>query len=435
MQDYQLKESIYTNCSSGVTVYRAVNINSQAKVAIKLKKTLDYRRVSEMEIEARVQSSLDHPNFCKLFDYFVYRDNEYHVLAMVMELLSSDLNREVNIRRGKKMYWTEEELVTYLFQIVDALEFLQRRDLCHRDIKPHNIFLDSSDVIKLGDFGATCSTLNNSSFSIQGTPLYLSPLLRKYYSESLADPSIQFLHHNPYKSDVFSLGVSIIHLARLECPKALAVTKNFTDALDRTITCLSRYSTNFRDVVRAMLTEEEELRPDFVEVKRMLTAKFERQSLVALEGLVRCLQCRKGLMAEKMQLVTLLCQPGEHAFCSRECFQTFILIKMKDEGLTQVPCPLCPNSFIPKEYIEEVFGGHSILLHDLDVYNQRDQICSWCRLLEPLVAITQCQHRYCGGCLRTWRKYWRPVPLTCPKCQVPFKPAGVKWLKKDCKIL
>lgn len=434
MQDYQLKESLYTNCSSGVAVYRAINVHSDAKVAIKFKKTLDSRKLNEMEIEARVQRSFDHPNFCKLFDTFVYQENEFLVLAMVMELLSSDLNREVNVRRGKKLYWSEEELVMYLFQIVDALDYLQQRDLCHRDIKPHNIFLDSNDVIKLGDFGATCSTLNNSSFSIQGTPLYLSPLLRKHYSESLADPSVQTLHHNPYKSDVFSLGVTMVHLARLECPKSLAVTTHFQGALERAMTGLVKYSEDFRGVVRVMLTEDEEMRPDFKELKRILTAQFEHQSHVALKGLVRCLQCRKGLEAG-MEVATLLCQPGDHAFCSRDCFQTFILHKMKEEGLQQVPCPLCPNSFIPQEYVEEVFGGQSLLQQALKVYYQKDQMCSWCRLVEPLIPITQCRHHYCAGCLKTWRKYWRPVPLKCPKCDIPFNASAVKLLKKDCRLL
>lgn len=434
MQDYQLKESLYSNCSSGVSIYRAVNIHSEAQVAIKFKKTLDPEKIHAMEIEAKVQSTLTHPNFCKLYDYFLYREQDYYVIAMVLELVSSDLNREVNVRKGKKLYWTEEELVTYLFQIVDALEYLQGRGVCHRDIKPHNIFLCFHNTVKLGDFGATCNTLDLSLFSIQGTPLYLSPLLRRHYSEYLADPSVQSFHHNPYKSDVFSLGISLIHLAKLECPKSLAVTKNFPESLTKTLTGLSRYSNTFKEVIRMMLAEEEDLRPDFIELKRIVTGKFARQSLEAMEGLICCLQCRKRLRSE-MQLVTLLCQPGEHAFCSRDCFQTFILFKMKDESLPQVSCPLCPNSLIPQDYIEEAFGGQPQLSHELEVYYQRNQICSWCRLVEPLVPITQCRHRYCAGCLKTWRKYWRPVPLACPKCEVPFRASALKLLKSGCLLL
>ena len=42
-------------------------------------------------------------------------------------------------------------------QILEALHYLQDRGIMHRDIKPHNIFLDENNNAKLGDFGLSRS--------------------------------------------------------------------------------------------------------------------------------------------------------------------------------------------------------------------------------------------------------------------------------------
>ena len=38
-------------------------------------------------------------------------------------------------------------------QILEAVSYLQNHGIIHRDIKPHNIFLDEHKDARLGDFG------------------------------------------------------------------------------------------------------------------------------------------------------------------------------------------------------------------------------------------------------------------------------------------
>lgn len=43
-----------------------------------------------------------------------------------------------------------------LKQVVEGLSWLCNFSICHRDIKPDNIMLDSSRVAKIIDFGSSC---------------------------------------------------------------------------------------------------------------------------------------------------------------------------------------------------------------------------------------------------------------------------------------
>lgn len=54
----------------------------------------------------------------------------------------------------------EEERVWRLFrEIVEGLAHIHQQGMIHRDLKPVNIFLDSNDHVKIGDFGLATSNV------------------------------------------------------------------------------------------------------------------------------------------------------------------------------------------------------------------------------------------------------------------------------------
>jgi len=53
----------------------------------------------------------------------------------------------------KQRRFTEAEAVRYLLQIVDAVEYMHRNRVLHRDLKLGNLFLNKDMDIKIGDFG------------------------------------------------------------------------------------------------------------------------------------------------------------------------------------------------------------------------------------------------------------------------------------------
>lgn len=72
-------------------------------------------------------------------------------LYIQMEFCEGKALREV-IDKGS--LWTEPDKIWTLFrQILEAIVYIHRQGIIHRDIKPPNIFLDAEGTVKLGDFG------------------------------------------------------------------------------------------------------------------------------------------------------------------------------------------------------------------------------------------------------------------------------------------
>jgi aurora kinase len=88
---------------------------------------------------------------------------------------------EDEIKRGKRAnhWWEEKDLWEILRCLIEALDSLQSRKICHREIKPQNIFMGHQNVYKIGDFGVSKSEIMNSSShkTIVGTLLH-SVLMR-----------------------------------------------------------------------------------------------------------------------------------------------------------------------------------------------------------------------------------------------------------------
>ena len=99
--------------------------------------------------EARRLRSLNNPHIVKVYDLFEENGTAYYVMDYVDgENLSTRLKRT-------NAPLEESEVRNYLNQILDGLEAIHNEGMFHLDIKPANIMVDSHDVVKLIDFGAS----------------------------------------------------------------------------------------------------------------------------------------------------------------------------------------------------------------------------------------------------------------------------------------
>ena len=116
----------------------------------------------------------------------------------------------INIQKRK--IYTETELVNIVRELADALLFMEKElKISHRDIKPQNILVFENGIYKLADFGEAKEVkISKRLNTLRGTELYMSPALYEGLKRGKND-----IPHDPFKSDVFSLGFCLLYASSL----------------------------------------------------------------------------------------------------------------------------------------------------------------------------------------------------------------------------
>jgi tRNA A-37 threonylcarbamoyl transferase component Bud32 len=170
------------------TVYEAIDLQLQRKVAVKLisdSLIADSAALDRFQREARMLAGFQHPNVVTLFDVGVMPDGRPF---LVMERLMGRTLREELSRRTKL---PSGEVRSIVRQLCAALSAAHARSLIHRDLKPENIFLcddETHRLVKILDFGLAkllmetsivTETAKSSTLTgrIAGTPAYMAPEL------------------------------------------------------------------------------------------------------------------------------------------------------------------------------------------------------------------------------------------------------------------
>lgn len=183
-------------------VYKGVHENLKRPAAIKILSAGvdDPNFKTRFFNEARLQAGLHHPNIAALYD-FRELDGK---LFIFMEFVDGECLEDVIRRRSMSI---DETLKTFI-SICEAVDYIHRSGVVHRDLKSQNIKITSDGKVKLLDFGIAkdASSLGLTQVGgVIGTPHYLAP-------EQLGgEPATP-------RADIWALGVLLYEMLTGEMP-------------------------------------------------------------------------------------------------------------------------------------------------------------------------------------------------------------------------
>ena len=143
-------DRVVGNGSFGI-VFMATCIETDEKVAIK--KVLQDRRFKNRELD--VMRMVSHPNIVQLMHCFFTYDKEDMYLNLVLEYVPDTVYRLCKQYAKRAQRMPVDEVRVYVYQICRALHSIHDLGVCHRDIKPQNLLVNSeTHELKLCDFGS-----------------------------------------------------------------------------------------------------------------------------------------------------------------------------------------------------------------------------------------------------------------------------------------
>jgi hypothetical protein len=257
-------------------IYLVEEKNNRKQYALKRVLCNDIDQILKHKNEFELSFSLNHPNLIKIYNIlFKYLDMTTYLLFVLMEKAETDWNSEIIQRKKENYYYTEDELINIMKQLVNVLVYFQKSNIAHRDIKPQNILIFDGNIYKISDLGEAKNTNNiNRVATLKGNQFFMSPSL--FFS--LKNNGNQKVRHNIFKSDVFSLGYCFLYAMSLDLKiiKSIREKTSMNDIISiiKKFGLEDKYSNEFINVIYKMIQIDENKRYDFIELSQDINKIF-----------------------------------------------------------------------------------------------------------------------------------------------------------------
>ena len=287
---YEIQKFIKDGSSSKIYLakskYTGENVIIKFLSKKKLQKNMDELLLITKQME--ILKVLKHRNIVSLYEIYESPSNIY----LITEYLSGkDLIEKI----VKKKRFTEEEALRIFFQLLDAMNYMHKMNICHRNIRTEHILFDKNNRPKIIGFGY--STFYEKNTKINGA----------YGSLCYACPEIiDDQPYNPELADVWSLGVILYVLICGYLPFSDDDdNKNKVIIQNARIDFPKEINNKLKDLLRHMLDKNPEKRYTFQKVIKHPWIKPYNESLFS-----GGINIHKNIYPVDERLLNIICQYG-----------------------------------------------------------------------------------------------------------------------------
>jgi serine/threonine-protein kinase len=179
------------------TVYLAEDTWIDKKVALKVphKQSVDF---GELLREPRLLASLNHPNIVTIMT----AEKQENIFFIVMEFVPGETLEHIISSEGALDLALA---LDYTCQICNAVDHAHKQGVLHRDLRPSNVLVSESGLLKVADFGTSrFLEIAAHGTTIIGSPPYMAP--EQFHGKAV------------FASDLYSLGVTMYQMLTGELP-------------------------------------------------------------------------------------------------------------------------------------------------------------------------------------------------------------------------
>jgi serine/threonine-protein kinase len=173
------------------TVYLAEDTWIDKKVALKVphKQGVDF---GELLREPRLLATLNHPNIVTIMT----AEKQENVFFIVMEFVPGETLETIIAHDGALDL---ARALDYTCQICNAVDHAHRHGVLHRDLRPANVLVAESGLLKVADFGTSrFLEIAAHGTTVIGSPPYMAP--EQFHGKAV------------FASDIYSLGITMYQM-------------------------------------------------------------------------------------------------------------------------------------------------------------------------------------------------------------------------------
>jgi len=194
--------------------------------------------------------SCDHPSILSNKGYCIEKSSapDSYDIFVKLPRAKESLQEALQERKENNKPFTERDILKYLNSLASGLEYLHKKKISHKMLKPSNIMINEKGDVQISDIGMKSQNLHH----------YIAPEVFKKDGNN----------HDLYKADIWSLGIVIIESALLGLNNVTEQRISRPELEELVKRVGENYGNFLAELISSLVQEEPSKRPTAEEIKK-----------------------------------------------------------------------------------------------------------------------------------------------------------------------